>query len=106
MGPAQERPSNLDAEAHLGQALSGDLEKVRCAAGNAREKRKDRKRNRRHRRMFRAASDDFMRDVVMHMLQIDGKTQYLAILERHGNVRRLHETKPDVNVVNAMAEAF
>ena len=46
-----------------------------------------------------------MRDVVMHILQIDGETQYLAILALHG-YSVSHETEPDVNVVDAMAEAF
>ena len=85
---------------------AGIFEKVRCAARDAREECEDRERNRRHRRILCAARDDFMRDVIMHMLHVGGEPQHLTILERQRDVRCLHEAEPDVDVIDAVAEAF
>ena len=104
--PRPRMRSNFDAEPHLGESVGGNLEKVRRAAGNPREEREDRKRNRRHRRMLCAAGNDFMRNIIVHVLQIGGEPQHLAVLERQRDIRRLHEAEPHVDVIDAVAEAF
>src|SRR5262249_499155 len=44
-------------------------------------------------------------DVIMHFAEIDLEAERLATPERCGNVRRLHETEPHLNAVDAVAKA-
>src|SRR5215469_4630803 len=84
----------------------GDFEEVGGPARDAGEERVDREGHRRHRRTLCAADHDFMGDVIVHLMQIDLEAPYLATLERHGNVRRLHEAEPDLDVMDAVAQGF
>src|SRR5262245_4016977 len=101
----QERAtSNLDAEADLGPALDRDLEKVRRPAGDLGEERENRERLRPHRRVARTARDQFMGDVIMHVIERDIEAVRSRVLERPRNVRGLHEAEPQLDALEAVAE--
>src|SRR5262249_56720165 len=97
--------SKLDVKAHLGEPLAGNLEEIGGTARDAREEAKDRERYPRHRRVLCTANHDFVSDVIMHFAEIDLEAERLATPERCGNVRRLHETEPHLNAVDAVAKA-
>src|SRR5262245_4968295 len=45
-----------------------------------------------------------MGDVIVHVIEIDLETQHFAVLERDGNVRRLHKAESHLDARDAMAE--
>src|SRR5262249_22065520 len=93
---------DLDVKAHFQHPLMGDFEEVGSPARDPGEERVDREGHCRHRRALCAADHDFMGDVIVHLMQIDLEAPHLATLERHGNVRRLHEAEPDLDVMDAV----
>src|SRR5262249_23640134 len=83
-----------------------NFEQIGSPARDPGEERVDREGQRRHRRALCAAEHDFMGDIIVHLMQIDLEAPHLATLERHGNVRRLHEAEPHLDAVDAVTEVL
>src|SRR5215211_2362549 len=83
-----------------------EFEEVGSPARDPGEKRVNRKRQRRHGRLPCAADHDFVRDVIMHLVEIDLEAMHPTTLERYGNARALHEAEPNLDAIDAVAERF